>query len=161
MSNWIWISLIILGIIMLIVAFLIYAFIYGLSNFFAPNSEIDSVNSLKRFLDFDFGEDFSVLNHTSRNNHPDRPLELVLSLSAESMAQLKNFLERTPLENQEYLNDDKEIRYRKTWSADKTTYWKGHSASHINSDGSEYEFFIARLVINTQTKTLSYSQTGM
>jgi hypothetical protein len=58
MSNWIWITLIVLAIIMLIAAFLIYSFIYRLSNFFAPNPEIDSVNSLKRFLNFILAKTF-------------------------------------------------------------------------------------------------------
>ncbi len=161
MPGWIWIALIFLVIIVLIASFFFYAFIYGLSNFFAPNREIDSVKSIKRFLEFDFGEDFSILNHSSFNNQPDRPLEIVVSISAESMAGLKDFLKSIRLENQESLSDDKKIRYKKIWISDETTYLKGHSASHINSGGSEYEFFIARLAIDTQTKTLSYSETGM
>lgn len=132
---------------------------YVLSKTGSPNKEIESINTLKRFLGMDFRDGYTIIEHISRNNHPDRPLNVTILLSEDSFNEVLEFIAKIESNVKETLSEDKKIKYVEHIIKQTDCLIKKHEASHIYSSTSEYIFFIASLTIDYDKKTLTYSET--
>lgn len=132
----------------------------GMESFNLPTKEIDSINHIKNFFGFDFGEDYEIVYYDSRNYHPDQPLEVILLFTETTLIKVQAFITEIDTNIKETLSEDKETKYVETFFKESNSFSKYYSASHINSGPSGYEFFNANLTINYREKTLSYNETG-
>lgn len=134
---------------------------YVLSITGSPNKEIESINTIKSFLGMDFRDGYTIIEHISRNNHPDRPLNVTILLSEESYNEVLEFIARIESNTKETLSEDKKIKYLERTIKQTDCLIKEHKASHIYSSASEYVFFIASLTIDYDKKTLTYKETSI
>ena len=134
---------------------------YVLSITGSPNKEIESINTIKRFLGMDFRDGYTIIEHISRNNHPDRPLNVTIQLSEESFNKVMEFIAKIESNTKETLSDDEKIKYVERTIKQTDCLIKKHEASHIYSSASEYLFFIASLTIEFDKKTLTYKETSI
>jgi len=81
--------------------FLLASVIYVFKSSIQPNISLDSVESLKSFLGMNFGDDFEVVEYTSRNHHPDRPLKVTISFSDDVFSVIRDYVNRGKFEPQE------------------------------------------------------------
>jgi hypothetical protein len=160
MNTILWIAIIIGGALILIRGLIIIAF-SGMGDFFAPNKEIDSISEIKQCLGLDFGDGYKIIEHNSRNNHGDRPLNVSIELSDKLFYEVKEFVEKNDCDVKESLSEDKKNRYVERFVKRQNCFVKDYEASHVSSAGSGYVFFSARLTIDYREKTLRYSQTHM
>lgn len=56
-------------------------FTYAIASYFSPTSPEDAVESLKTYVEYDFGNSYKIIQFESRNNHPDRLLSYVLQFN--------------------------------------------------------------------------------
>ncbi len=159
MVNIFWIVLIVLLFIVLIIALLLYGFAWMISNFMAPNTESDSINQLKSFLGYDFGEGYEIIEHNSQNNHPDRPLKLKVILSDTSFELVMKHLSQIESKTLETFSQDQTVRYVEELYSSESSLNKSHLAYHIHTDGKDYIFFSASFSFNCPNKTIEYFET--
>ena len=68
-----------IGLFIAVIAF----FAYAIASSFSPTSPEDAVESLKTYVEYDFGNSYEIIQFESRNNHPDRPLFYMLRFNTE------------------------------------------------------------------------------
>lgn len=156
MVTLLWIILIV--IVILLLAY--FGFVYDLSNFMKPNNEEDSINTIKQFLRFDFKDEYTIVEHISRNNHPDRPLNISIQLSEDSFKNVLDFVANIENVLKETLSEDRRIKYVEYLTKQSDCFIKNYKASHINSDISETLFFSSNLIIDYNQRTLKYDETA-
>jgi hypothetical protein len=137
-----------------------FGLVYGLSSFMKPNNENDSINTIKQFLRFDFKDEYTIIEHISRNNHPDRPLNVSIQLSDDSFKNVLDFVANIENSLKETLSEDRRIKYVEYLTKQSDCFIKNHKASHINSDISETLFFSSNLIIDYNNRTLTYNETA-
>lgn len=142
------------------IVWLFFRALSGMESFNLPTKEIDSINHIKNFFGFDFGEDYEIVYYDSRNYHPDQPLEVILLFSETTLIKVQAFITEIDTNIKETLSEDKETKYVEKFFKKSNSFSKYYSASHINSGPSGYEFFAANLTIDYREKTLSYKETG-
>ena len=145
----------------LVIVLIFFGMFYVLSITGSPNKEIESINTIKKFLGMDFRDGFTIIEHISRNNHPDRPLNVTLQLSEESFNEVLEFIAKIESNTKETLSNDEKIKYVEHTIKQTECLIKEYKASHIYSSVSEYTFFIASLIIDYDKKTLTYKETSM
>jgi hypothetical protein len=133
----------------------------SISAFSKPNDTQVSVKKLKDFLGFDFGESYQVMDHVSRNNHPDRPLKVTVVLSEESIVPLKEHLSKVDMEEKVNYSKNRKIKYVTSFRMGDNGYVKRYQAMHAESAEVEYVFFVSSLTIDFIKRTLAYSETGV
>ncbi len=131
------------------------------SQFAKPNDTHVSVKKLKVSLGFDFGNSYEVMEHVSRNNHPDRPLKLTVVLSEESIVPLKEHLSKVDMEEKVNYSEDRKIKYVTSFRKGDSGFVKKYQAMHADSAEVEYVFFVSSLSIDFIKRTLAYSETGV
>jgi hypothetical protein len=89
--------------------FLLASVIYAFKSSIQPNTSFESVESLKSFLGMNFGDDFEVVEHTSRNHDPDRPLKVTISVSDDVFSLIRDYVNRIKFEPQETTSSDGQI----------------------------------------------------
>jgi hypothetical protein len=136
--------------------FLLASVIYAFKSSIQPNTSFESVESLKSFLGMNFGDDFEVVEHTSRNYHPDRPLKVTISVRDDVFSVIRNYVNGVKFEPHETTSSDGQIKYDTHWNSIKKGFIKKHSASYIDS---KLPFFIESLTIDLERRMLSYSET--
>jgi len=134
-----------------------FCLVYGLSSFMKPNDENDSINTIKQFLRFDFKDDYTIIEHISRNNHPDRPLNVSIQLSEDSFKDVLDFVANIENGLKETFNEDRRIKYVEYLTKQSDCFIKNYKAFHINSDKSEIPFFSSNLIIDYSQRTLTYN----
>jgi len=154
-----WIIVIVVSLIIFFVL-LVFGFAYAMANFMKPNSEKESIVQIKNFLGYDFAEDFQIIEHESRNNHPDRPLRVVLKLNENGINNLKAFTSEIESYSKETRNDNQSYKYNEDVKSSASFYNKCHEAFEIIHSGEESLFFRASLIVDYESGTLSYSETG-
>jgi nitrogen fixation-related uncharacterized protein len=159
MNTLFWI-LVIIVIIAIGTGFLFWAISKGIFRSSSTKKESDSIDSVKNFLAFDFGNDYEVVEHISTNFHPDQPTKISVKLDAKAIGNTKSFLLGLSLVKKESISDDNKIKYIETWRNDKDVFQKTHTASHLNSDGTGYTFFKAELKIDLESMIITYVETG-
>jgi hypothetical protein len=149
---------IIIFIIILFIWFMFWAFRKGLTDFTKPNKPSESIDKVKNFLGYDFGDEYSLIDHVSRNYHPDRPLTVTLKLSNEAFHKMLSYISN--LDTTERLqNDEKnEVEYREVWIKEENGYRKEYSASR---EQGKYVFFIAKLTVSIENLTINYHETSI
>ena len=156
MVTLLWIILIV--IVILLLGY--FGLVYGLSSFMKPNNENDSINTIKQLLRFDFKDEYTIVEHISRNNHPDRPLNVSIQLSEDSFKDVLDFVANIENGLKETLSEDSSIKYVEYLSKQLNCFIKNYKASHINSDISETPFFSSNLNIDYSQRTLIYNETA-
>lgn len=151
---------------LIIIIFIFFYFYFRLmassqSQFAKPNDTHVSVKKLKDFLGFDFGESYQVMDHVSRNNHPDRPLKVTVILSEESIVSLKEHLSKVDMEEKVNYSEDRKIKYVTSLRMGDSGFVKRYQAMHVDSVEAEYVFFVSRLSIDFLKRALAYSETGV
>jgi len=131
------------------------------SQFAKPNDTHVSVKKLKDFLGFDFGDSYEVMEHVSRNNHPDRPLKVTVVLSEESIVPLKEYLSKVDMEEKVNYSEDRKIKYVTSFRKGDSGFVKKYQAMHVDSGEVDYVFFVSSLTIDFIKRTLAYSETGV
>lgn len=131
------------------------------SQFAKPNDTHVSVKKLKEILGFDFGDSYEVIEHLSRNNHPDRPLKVTVLLSEESIVPLKEYLSKVDKEEKVNYSKDRKIKYVISFRKGERGFEKKYQAMHADSAEVEYVFFVSSLTIDFLKRTLAYSETGV
>jgi hypothetical protein len=127
----------------------------------SPNEEIDSINTIKKFLGIDFKDGYKIIEHISRNNHPDRPLHISILFSEESFNEVFNFIDKIESSSKETIIQDKEIKYVEHIRKQTNCFVKDYEAKHIHSSTSEYTFFISSLTIDYDQRILTYRETSI
>lgn len=153
-----------LWLIIIIIVFFYFYFRFmasSISEFAEPNDTHASVKKLKDFLGFDFGDSYEVIEHLSRNNHPDRPLKVTVILSEESIVPLKVNLSKIHMEEKVNYSEDRKIKYVTSFRMGDSGFVKRYQAMHVGSAEAEYVFFVSRLSIDFLKRTLAYSETGV
>jgi hypothetical protein len=145
-------------IVILLIAY--FGFVYGLSSFMKPNNENDSINKIKQFLRFDFKGEYTIIEHISRNNHPDRPLNVSIQLSEDSFNDLLGFVANLENSLKETLSEDRRIKHVEYLTKQSDYFIKNYKSFHINSDKSETPFFSSNLIIEYNQRTLTYNETS-
>jgi hypothetical protein len=154
-----WIIVIVVSLVIFLALFF-FGFAYAMANFMKPNSEKESIAQIKKFLGYDFAEDFQIIEHESRNNHPDRPLRIVLNLNENGINNLKAFTSEIESYSKETGSNNQSYKYNEDVMSSASFYQKCHEAFEIIHSGEESLFFRATLIINYESGTLSYSETG-
>ena len=139
--------ILIVCIVGLILLFILILLRINWSNFLAPNTEEESMRELKRFLGFDFKGEYNVIEHDSRNNHGDRPLRILISLSDVAFEEIMSYMETI-----NFGSDEKE-------SIEKCGIWRTWEGSLVKNFTDSH--FLASLKIDCQNKTIAYSSTGL
>jgi len=151
----------------LIIIIFLFVFFYfsfvtpSQSQFAKPNDTHLSVMKLKEFLGFDFGDSYEVMEHLSRNNHPDRPLKVTVVLSEESIVPLKEYLSKVDKEEKVNYSKDRKIKYVTSFRKGERGFVKKYQAMHADSAEVEYVFFVSSLTIDFLKRTLAYLETGV
>ena len=148
-----------IGVILLLIIIIFLLFIYGFSKFLGPNTPDESVQKLKQFLGIDFQIE-SIIEHSSRNNHPDRPMNISVGIIDAEFDKIKNYLSTLNLGTLDSYSDDKKIKYVENWSTYNDIYCKNYRAFHINSESSEYPFFYIEMTVDLHGKVISYKEFG-
>jgi hypothetical protein len=156
MVTLLWIMVVV--IVILVLGY--FGLVYGLSSFMKPNNENDSINTIKQFLRFDFKDEYTIVKHISRNNHPDRPLNVSIQLSEDSFIGVLDFVANIENGLKETLSEDRRIKYVEYLTKQSDCFIKNYKASHINSDISETLFFSSNLIIDYHQRTLTYNETA-
>ena len=154
-----WIIVIVVSLVIFL-ALLFFGFAYAMANFMKPNSEKDSIDQIKKFFGFDFAEDFQIIKHESRNNHPDRPLHVILKLSENGINNIKAFTSEIESYSKETISDNRSNKYTEVVECGVSFYNKYYQASEIIHSGEDSLFFSATLMIDYESGTLSYNETG-
>ena len=141
---------IIVGLVVLLALGLIYAM--------APNKEVDSVNQIKRFLGFDFNNNYTVIKHFSDNSHPDRPLSVIIQLTEDVIEKIRIYTNGIDADINEIISDDKKNKYVVEIYKDAFVFTKTHEAMDNTPDDDGLLFFRASLIINFIEMTLSYNE---
>ena len=136
-----------------LVALIFFAFIMA----FRPNSPDQSVAKLKEFLGYPFKGAYQIIKHESRNNHPDRPLHVSISLPAETFEKVVEFLEGIGPKERINFSQNNQVRYETNWVLEERVYYKIYSALHTSNN---YQFFGARLEVNLDDHTITYRETS-
>jgi len=160
MSTIVWVVIIVVVLLALLLFFL-YVLKHTMSDFMKPTSEIDSINHIKRFLGYNFEDNYETIEHSSQNNHPDRPLKVILKLNDVTIDKIQRFTTLIEPYSNETISDDKKTKYVEEVKKSLLYFEKNHKAIHINSESSEYVFFIAKLKIDYNEKILLYHETGI
>ena len=153
-----------LWLIIIIIVFFYFYFRFmasSKSEFTKPNDTHVSVKKLKDFLGFDFGESYQVMDHVSRNNHPDLPLKVTVVLSEESIVPLKEHLSKVDMDEKVNYSEDRKIKYVTSFRKGERGFVKKYQAMHADSAEVEYVFFVSSLTIDFIKRTLAYSETGV
>jgi len=156
MVTLLWIILIV--IVILLLGY--FGLVYGLSSFMKPNNEKDSINTMKQFLRFDFKDEYTIIEHISRNNHPDRPLNVSIQLSEDSFKDVLDFVANIENSLKETFSEDRRIKYVEYLSKQSDCFIKNYKAIHINSEKSETPFFSSNLIIDYNQRALTYNETA-
>jgi hypothetical protein len=144
--------------IILIIVGLIILFVLGFSYALAPNKEMDSVNQIKRFLGFDFNDNYTVIKHFSDNAHPDRPLNVIIHLTEDVIEKVRIYTNGIDADINEIISDDKKNKYVLEVYKDAFSFTKTHEAMDYSPDGNDLLFFRASLFIDFKEMTLSYNE---
>ena len=135
---------------------------FGIRFFWSKSAEpvqpIDKAKELKSFLGVDFGNDYAIIQYSSRPRHPDSPMSIAISLSETDFEMVKKFLSTINLEEVNNYSKDKKVKYTEQWMERGDKYYKNYSATRQNDSGSEYPFFNRRLAINAATRIISYKE---
>lgn len=100
--------MLVLIVIVFIVAILLFiGIIKGMSGFSAPNKESDSIAAVKRFLDFDFGNEYEVIENISKNHHHDRPLKISVKLLGNAIDITNSYITGLSLVTTESISEEK------------------------------------------------------
>jgi hypothetical protein len=156
---WVLLAIVLFAALLLL---LIFLFAYALTKSMAPTSIEDSVRDVKKFLEYDFGEDYTVLSDLSQNNHPDRPLSIQLQLSETAMKEVREqvSLPEITSTSEEY-NQDKTNKYVVLINIKPNGFSKQHTASYVYPDGGKYDFFRATLEVDYEQMTITYHESMM
>lgn len=133
----------------------------SLTEFAKPNDIHASVKKIKDFLGYDFGDSYEVMEHVSRNNHPDRPLKVRVLLSEESIVLLKEHLSNVDLEAIVKYSEDKKNKYVTSFRRTDMGFVKKYEALHVDSAEAENVFFVSSLSVDFVQRILIYSETGL
>lgn len=144
--------------ILVIIVFVILLFVGLAWSFAHSNSSESNINSLESFLGFNLKGKYTVIDYSYNRLHPDRPLNIMISLSGKDFKTVRNFLANVELSINERHSNDGKIRYTGGWSKVANTFTKSHAASYVEGD---YTFFVASLEINCDDNTLRYKETGI
>lgn len=145
-----WFFLIILSIVICLIA-LIAISIYS----YKPSTPADQIKEFgANMLNYEFGDGYEVIDHMSRNGHPDRPQSLMIKICDEEFNRLKSHIE-TLHEGEEREEKGDEV-YVRTISKRETGCSITHSSIHKSCN---YTFFEASVEIDYRSQTVSYSST--
>lgn len=142
--------------VILIIALIFLVFIITIRSI-QPNNPAISVNQLKSFLGFNLTDDYTIIEHFSRNNHPDKPMNVCISLPTEAFEKVTKYLADTDLIENVTYSEDKQIKYTVRWTKKEHSFYKTHTISYTNPD---YQFFFASLDIDCINRTLTYNEYG-
>jgi hypothetical protein len=149
-------------IIIAVFFFLLFvAMIYFLSNGMRPNTIEESVREMSFFLGMELGNDYEVIEHSSQNNHGDRPLKIKIILSEVEFQKVKLFLTEIDIDLVKKYNISKNALHSESWRKDETHYYKRVSEYFINASEDDLPFFIAELSIDLDSRTISYKEYGL
>lgn len=142
MNFWIGLVIFVFVIAILFIGLMILTFI-GMSSFMKPNETVDSVDRVKKFMEIDFGDDFEVLEHVSRNNHPDRPMHISIKLSKNSSRLVEDFLNQKILDSSVSSGEKMESKSGDYWTKDLNGYKKRYSAFHPDAKFDDLPYYVA------------------
>ncbi|MBU3714117.1 MAG: hypothetical protein FGM46_04135 [Ferruginibacter sp.] len=145
----------------LLIVLILIGFLFAFSRAAAPSDPVDSANELKRFLGLDFGNNYSIVEQSSRNYHPDRPMNVTVSLSESDFEKVIEYLTTLNFETSTSFSKDNKIRYTEYWRKYGEEYRKNYTAARINESGSDYPFFNADLYVDINTRCISYNEFGI
>lgn len=143
-------------VIIILLAFFLIGFVVIVKSF-QPDPPDVGVYKLKSFLGFKFSSEFVIIDYRSQNNHPDRPMNLKISLSPEDFEKVIIFLGDVAL-NKEIIYSDEKCIYSESWTKYENVFYKSHNASYKDA---AIPFFIASLIVDCNDRTLSYKETGI
>ena len=155
-----WIIVIIVSVIILcLLVFFILS--YGFYLALKPNDPKDSIAEIKTFLGYDFGDVYEIIEHNSQNNHPDRPLQVVLKLNDNAINNIKKYASETESYPAVDTNNNQKYKHDQTIHSNSSYYIKKLESYEILESGDESYFFIATLNIDYDAKTLTYRETAI
>lgn len=128
----------------------------AMSDFFAPNTPESSIHNIKKYIGFDFGNDYEITEHISRNAHPDRPLTVTFILPDTTLREMISYISK--LDPTEKIIHKEDVVYREKWTKIGNDWCKDYSATH---EDENLPFFFARLYIDTEKCTLHYQESGI
>ena len=135
--------------------------IYFLSKGMRPNTIEESVREMSFFLGMELGNDYEVIEHSSQNNHGDRPLKIKIILSEVDFQRVKLFLTEISIGLVKTCNINKDSLHSESWRKDETHYYKSASNYFINESEDSHPFFIAELSIDLDSRIISYKEYGL
>lgn len=127
-------------------------FVYVLFKAFEPQTPQDQLKEFAtNLMHYEFGDGYEVVHTRSQNNHPDRPQDLVIKLTDEEFAKLKNHID-TLKEGELSVRKDDTIYVDMVIKHEDGCVFK-HTSTHTDCD---YTFFVAIAEVDYQTKEVAF-----
>lgn len=127
-------------------------FVYVLFKAFEPQTPQDQLKEFAtNLIHYEFGDGYEVVHTRSQNNHPDRPQDLVIKLTDEEFAKLKNHID-TLKEGEHSARKDGTTYVDIVTKHEDGCVFK-HTSTHADCD---YTIFIATAEVDYQTKEVSF-----
>ena len=130
-------------------------FVYVLFKAFEPQSPQDQLKEFAtNLMHYEFGDGYEVVHTRSQNNHPDRPQDLIIKLTDDEFAKLKDYID-TLCDGETTTKKDGTIYVDSVAKRENGCSFQ-HTSTHSDCD---YTFFMATAEVDYQTKEVSFKST--
>jgi hypothetical protein len=101
------------------------------------------------FLGMKLGNDYQVIEHKSKNNYGDSPMNIKIILSDGKFQKVKLFLAEISVGTVKTYKINEDVTYSESWYKDNThCYKRASNCCYISKSENNYPFFIPELSID-------------